>query len=715
MYSAPPAKSSTATCATCGGAIPADVPFGQCPKCLIGLGLSCKADPDEGPPVPFSIVEAEGDFDYELLERIGRGGMGLVYRARQRSLNRIVAVKVMAAGEFASPAALARFRREAETAAKLDHPNIVAIIEVGENNTTPFLVMRLVQGDSLAGCFSDFALPDQTAVVGEHQAQIRIARLISTVARAVDYAHRRGVLHRDLKPSNILLDADGNPHLTDFGIAKCLEDEAGITQTSELLGTLSYMAPEQAAGKRVSRGADIYSLGAILFELLTGQPPFSGPKMEVLRQVLEEDPPKPRVLNRTVDRDLATICMKCLDKHPVRRYHSALELAEDLERWLRHDTILARQAGPLLRLQRWTFRNPAVATLLVSLSVGIAVSLILLARANEEKMRKSIALDILRTESARQLQEIWASASSSFRIKSETLAAMAGMEVTVLTDFEDRFTIGLVSQGNPLDRVLRAAPVFRELEHSMSALHETPVRMDLSLYKAQTNAIDDLVKGRVDFAQLNPLAFLRARELARGIRPLVIILPEPGVNDAAIIFTRKNTGIRSLAQLRGKSFLLGSSDSTLSFWTKVNLVGADVRSSHLARYRYIDQFHDITPSGGTTPGIALGNPFSAMTPVEAVIAGFYDASVVTEKRFREVAAEQELVALARFPDSGDLLVARENLPQETAARFQRALLGLTDSATHGSIFNTSARFKKASDEDYREIHSRLSAEAAFNQ
>ena len=641
--------------------------------------------------------------------------MGLVYRARQRSLNRIVAVKVMAAGEFASPAALARFRREAETAAKLDHPNIVAIIEVGENNASPYLVMRLVQGDSLARRLSDFAFPDQIQKIGENQAQVRIARLISIVARAVDYAHRRGVLHRDLKPSNILLDADGTPHLTDFGIAKCLEDEAGITQTAELLGTLSYMAPEQAAGKRVSRGADIYSLGAILFELLTGQPPFSGPKMEVLRQVLEEEPRNPRLLNRAINRDLATICLKCLDKQPIRRYHSALELAEDLERWLRHETILARQAGPLLRLQRWTFRNPAVATLLVSLSVGIAVSLLLLARANEEKHRKSIALDILRTESARQLQEIWDSENSSFRIKSETLAAMAGMEVTVLTVFEDRFTIGLVSQGNPLDRVLRATPVFHKLEHSMSAPNETPVRMDLALYKVHTNAIDDLVQGKVDFAQLNPLAFLRARELASGIRPLLAILPEPGVNDAAIIFTRKNTGIRSLAELRGKSFLLGATDSTLTFWTKVNLVGADVRASHLARYRYIDQFQDITSAGKRSPGIALGNPFSAMTPVEAVIAGFYDASVVPEKRFREVAAEQELVALARFPDNGDLLVARENLPEETAMRFQRALLGLTDSETRGSIFSTSARFKKASDEDYREILSRLSAEAAFEQ
>lgn len=716
MFSALPAKSSVAaTCPACGSAIAADAPFSQCPKCLISLGLAAGEESEDNPPVPFTIVAGERGFDYELLELIGRGGMGLVYRARQKSLNRIVALKVMAAGEFASPAALARFRREAETAARLDHPNIVAIIEVGEMHANPFLVMRLVEGASLATQLREFTLSEQAALSGETHAQMRIARLIARVSRAVDYAHRRGILHRDLKPSNILLDAEGQPHLTDFGIAKSVEEEGGITQTAELLGTLNYMAPEQAAGKRLSRAADIYSLGAILFELLTGQPPFYGPKMEVLRQVLHEDPPAPRALNTAIHRDLATICTKCLDKHPDRRYHSALELAEDLERWLRHEPILARQAGPLLRLQRWTFRNPAVATLLVSLTAGIAVSLVLLARANEEKTRKSIALDILRTESARQLQEIWSSSSSSFRIKSETLAAMAGMEVTALTDVEDRFTIGLVSEGNPLARVLRAAPVFHDFERSISSLHDIPVRVDLALYKEHHSAIDDLVHERVDFAQLNAREFLRARARAPHIAPLITILPEPGVNDSAVIFTRENTGIRNLSDLRGKSFLLATSDSTLSFWTKVNLVGADVRSSQLARYRYIDQPEDHLSNGSTVRGVPLGNPFSVMTPVEAVLAGFYDAAVVTEKRFREVASEQRLVALARFADSGDLIVARANLPPGTPEKFQRAFLALTNPVARATIFSTRARFRMASEADYREIESRLAAEAAFDQ
>ena len=717
MYSAQTAKSPGASslCPVCGIVIPAEAPSGQCPKCLLGLGLSFKDEPEIEPPLAFSVVPQEREFDYELLERIGRGGMGLVYRARQKSLNRIVAVKVMAAGEFASPAALARFRREAETAAKLDHPNIVTIIEVGEHNDSPYLVMRLVEGDSLAARLGDYRLAEQAPIHGENGAQVRIAHLIATVARAVDYAHRRGVLHRDLKPSNILLDADGNPHLTDFGIAKWIEEEGGITQTAEVLGTLSYMAPEQAAGKRISRGVDIYSLGAILFELLTGRPPFCGAKMEVLRQVLEDEPPKPRALDRAIDSDLATICMKCLDKLPVRRYASALELAKDIERWLRHEPIIARQAGRLLRLQRWTVRNPAGATLLATLSIGIAVSLTLLARTNEEKTRKAIALDILRTESARQLQEIWASANSSFRIKSETLAAMGGMEVAALTDFEDRFSIGLVSEGNPLDRVLRAGPVFHELERSLSTLHKTPVRVDLSLYKSHGNAIEDLVAGKVDFAQLNAREFLRARQLRPRIRALVTILPEPGINDSAVIFTRHNTGIRNLSDLRGRTFLFGTTDSTISFWTKVNLVGADVRGRQLARYRYADQAHDTTLNGINMPGVALGNPFSAMTPVEAVVAGLYDAAVVTEKRFREVATEQGLVALARFNDSGDLIAGAANLPEDIARKFQRAFLSLKDYSEGAAVFSTPARFKAATEEDYREIESRVSAEAAFEE
>ena len=697
-----------------------DVQFGLCPRCLIGLGLPAKSEGeieaaaglDSG---ALTFGEPSDDFDYELLERIGRGGMGVVYRARQRSLDRIVALKKIAVGDSASQATLARFRREAEMAAKLDHPNIVSIIEVGEFQADPFLVMRLVEGDDLAARMPDLALPTDFKGADAYQAQTEIARLIATVARAVDFAHTRGVLHRDLKPSNILLDQEGRPHLTDFGIAKSLDQETGLTQTAELLGTLSYMSPEQAAGKATSKAADIYSLGAILYELLTRQRLFDGSKMEVLQRVLEKEPTPPRDINPAIERDLATICLKCLDKNPVRRYASALALAEDLERWQRHEPILAREAGPVIRLQRWTTRNPSVATLLVTLSIGIVVSLTLLARANEEKFRKSIALDILRTESARQLQAIWNSTNSFSEIKSETLSAMAGMEVNNLTESEHRFTIALVADGHPLARVLRAAPMLSQFESSMSDLVAKPTRFDLRLYKDPVRAIEGLANGEVDFAQLNARQFVRARERDPQIKALIRILPPADHTETAVIFTKENSGIKSLSELRGRSILLAGSESTMSFWTKAALSHAGIHGIDLSKYRYIDRARDISGESTSTSAPPLASPHSLMTPVEAVMAGLYDAAVVRERRFKEVAAEQGLVALHRFTDSGDLLVARGDLPREMVGAFRRLILN-QDSATTGPlVLSPSARFRPATEEDFNGVLANLGAEYGFER
>src|SRR5438477_2621777 len=290
-------------CSSCGSDIEDDVGFRQCPKCLLKLGFGLEREPESD--FAASLFPSEHDRnaalrtdapslpDYEIVERIGRGGMGVVYRARQLSLNRMVAVKVIGAWEWASPAVLARFRREAEAAAKLDHPHIVPIYEVGEHEANPFLIMRFVEGASLAERLNDFAgsLASPMDRANAHRRQLDIARLLALVARAVHYAHGRGVLHRDLKPSNILLDEQGAPHLTDFGIAKLADEETGLTQTAELLGTPAYMAPEQAAGKPISRAADVYSLGAILYELLTGRPPFEGQRaIEILRQVMQQEP-----------------------------------------------------------------------------------------------------------------------------------------------------------------------------------------------------------------------------------------------------------------------------------------------------------------------------------------------------------------------------------------------------------------------------------------
>lgn len=707
-------------CSSCGGDIEQDVPFRQCPKCLLDLGLLFEPAPERefsNLSLPFEAAGAL--LDYEILERIGRGGMGVVYRARQLSLNRVVALKVIGAGEVASPAALARFRREAEAVAKLEHPNIVPIYEVGEHEANPFLVMRLIEGASLADRLLDFALPTLHSRDQVNRRQADIARLITAVARAVHYAHERGVLHRDLKPSNILLDQEGNPHLTDFGVAKFVDQDTALTQTSELLGTPCYMAPEQAAGKPLCSATDVYSLGVILYELLAGRRPFEAERpVEILRKVIEEEPTPPDLLNSAVDHDLATISLKCLDKDPGRRYGSALEFARDLERWQRHEPVLARPAGPIIRLKRWTLRNPALATLMAGLIVGMGLTLALLARARDEERRKSVALAILRTETARQLQEIWASPSPFFAIKSETLSAMAGNEVPRLETAQRRFTIAFAAEGNPLDRILGAAPLLEHVERNMSA-GRAATRIDLRLYKAHEQAVAGLLAGEVDFLHMNARDYLRAKRRAPGVEALVTVRPasDPPIPpaDGAVIFTREDTAIKSLVDLRGRSFLFGTSNSTLTFWAKVWLVEAGIHGHDLARHRYLDsQAESLNTSNSESPS-DLGNPFSEMTAVEAVVDGTYDAGVATERRFAQVAAREKLVLLKRFADSGWLVVGRSNLSADDSAGFRRVMIALQEPAILQSFPGNPSGFAACSENEFASMRGKLSAEELFDE
>jgi TolB-like protein/Tfp pilus assembly protein PilF/predicted Ser/Thr protein kinase len=363
-------------CRKCEAEILADAPEGLCTACLFETGLDLLASDNrdrDARPAPESHrnhsarpAKMLADFgDYELLEEIGRGGQGVVYRARQKSLNRTLALKVIGLGHWATEAHLKRFRLEAEAAASLDHPGIVPIHEVGERDGSCYFSMKFVEGGQLDAVAKREPMPIRRAV-----------ELIVKLARTVHYAHERGVLHRDIKPGNILLDEKGEPHLTDFGLARLIESESTVTRTIEVMGTPSYMAPEQAAGNNaaVSSATDIYGIGAVFYQLLTGQPPFAGgTSYETIKLLLETEPRPPRLLNPKVDRDLSTICLKCLEKDPQRRYSSALDLAEDLERWLKHEPIAARRTGLLMRARKWVRRNPTSALLAASLITLIAV------------------------------------------------------------------------------------------------------------------------------------------------------------------------------------------------------------------------------------------------------------------------------------------------------------------------------------------------------
>ncbi len=329
--------------------------------------------------------------DYDLLEEVARGGMGVVFKARQVSLDRIVAVKMILGGFLASPTEIDRFRAEAGAAAKLDHPGIVPIIEVGACEGNHFFSMAYIEGRSLAARLLDGPLPPREA-----------AQLVRTLCDAVEYAHKQSLIHRDLKPANILIDREGRPRVTDFGLAKSLQDDSGRTATGQVLGTPSFMPPEQAAGKLESVGpaADVYALGAVLYALVTGRPPFqAASSVETLRQVLENEPPAPQDLNPGVPKDLETIILKCLEKSIAERYPTAWDFGDDLQRFLDGRPILARPIGRWERAVRLCRRHPISAALVGT--VGLLLILIAVISATAALGYRS-QLD--RAESAEQAE-----------------------------------------------------------------------------------------------------------------------------------------------------------------------------------------------------------------------------------------------------------------------------------------------------------------------
>jgi serine/threonine-protein kinase len=327
-------------------------------------------DPDEtlaqSPPRAAGRTGLPAFDKYELLDELGRGGMGVVYKARQKGLDRPVAIKMVLAGCLASPDDVSRFHDEARAAAGLHHPHVVTIYETGEVHGQPYFAMQYVDGPSLARVLAGGPLPPEQA-----------ARCLAAIARAVAHLHAHGIVHRDLKPSNILLDTDGRPYVTDFGLAKMLSGDSQRTSTGAIVGTASYMAPEQAAGGRavaVGPLSDVYSLGAVLYEVLTGVPPFRGATaLDTLVQVLEGEPERPRALNPHIPRELEMICLRCLEKTPEDRYPSAGAVADELERFLKGEEIETRHLGLGQRLRRWARREPALVYRLGALALSLAI------------------------------------------------------------------------------------------------------------------------------------------------------------------------------------------------------------------------------------------------------------------------------------------------------------------------------------------------------
>ncbi|HUD47553.1 MAG TPA: serine/threonine-protein kinase [Candidatus Baltobacteraceae bacterium] len=364
-------------CNQCLQPLPENAAEGLCPQCLARVALADSAVAGQSPELVSLPLSAGASSpcrvryfgDYELQEEIARGGMGVVWKARQSSLNRTVALKMILAGKLAGDAEVQRFHREAEAAANLQHPNIVAIHEVGEHDGQHYYSMDYVAGRDLGALVRE----------GGPLRAARAAECLKTIAEAVHFAHQRGTLHRDLKPQNVLMDAAGVPRITDFGLAKFIERDESLTQTGAAMGSPSYMPPEQAAGRldQVGPHSDVYALGAILYELLTGRPPFRAETaVATMRQVMESEPVAPRKLNAAVPPDLETICLKCLEKNPARRYHSARALADDLGRFLNHEPIQAIPVTSVRKAESWVRRHPWTLMAAVSLVAMVLLGLL---------------------------------------------------------------------------------------------------------------------------------------------------------------------------------------------------------------------------------------------------------------------------------------------------------------------------------------------------
>ena len=627
-------KTATTVCGTCGAIIAGNATDEVCPACLFESLALLDEEPvagvvDPGRPASSRQVGTTArpprilsDFgDYELLEEIGRGGQGVVYRARQKSLNRIVALKVIGLGQWATESHLKRFRREAEAAARLDHPCIVPIHEVGERDGHCYFSMNFVEGGQLDEVVRDTPMSARQA-----------AELIAKVARTVHYAHEHGILHRDIKPGNILLDKHGEPHLTDFGLARLVETESTVTRTLEVLGTPSYMAPEQAVGetRKLTSATDVYGLGAVLYHLLTGQPPFAGgTTYETIRLLLDKEPRPPRVLNPKVDRDLSTICLKCLEKDPQRRYSSALTLAEDVEHWLKHEPICAKPSGFFTHACKWVRRNPSTAillSLLVALPLGLSVTF--WERKPKVLIPKSVA--VLPFEN---LSPDPNNAYLADGIQEEVLTRLASIDdLKVISRTSTR---PYQSKPRNLSQIANQLGVANILEGSVQKAGDK-VRVNVQLINAQTDShlwAETFDRKLIDIFEVQS-------EIAKGIAES-LQAKLTGSEKQALAVKPTNNPEAYDAYLRGLSFEVRNSLSvysddvaakTASFYERAVQLDPNFAIAWARLSRVKAMIHGIVGSGGDASKRALDNTqkLAPNSPETLLALGYYQFLVLRD-------------------------------------------------------------------------------------
>jgi ABC-type phosphate/phosphonate transport system substrate-binding protein/tRNA A-37 threonylcarbamoyl transferase component Bud32 len=667
--------------------------------------MDCIGDFAEEDTESAAIQELPRQFgDYELLRQIGCGGMGLVYEARQTRLKRRVALK-MIRPELASRKFLRRFLVEGEAAARLDHPNIIPIYEIKEKGTESFFTMQFVEGETLKekirkgehGFKKGEAKPgtDET-----RQTERAMARLMAEVARAVNHAHERGVFHRDLKPGNILVDAEGQPHIADFGVAKIVREqeqadaESALTVPGATLGTPEYMAPEQASGSSLGErpaiaAADIYSLGAILYELLTGRPPFRGnSNLETLQKVREADLKRPRAINSGVARDLETICLKCMEKDPRARYASADAVADDLERWLEGKPIVARPASVPVRVQRWVKRNPVGAALIISLFFGFGVSLgfvvVFADRMRTAEINKALQQEPL----FQRINDWWAvPAITNLPIPSDLLAGIREQKARQFVEGRDvRLKFGISADTAPITLAYGVAAVLGELETRMGQALRRKVFIDLEISKASRLESELLSKGEADLQRLDALSYVQARTRDPGIVPILI------ENDAdEIVFcVLQDSGITNLLQLAGKTVGFGDVNSANTVIAQYSLLTNGIRKSDL-KSMYFPNVSVVSTAHLPEYGSAeimtdMREIKSGREALRNLLQGKVDAAV-TAKRYFEIRRYRRtgLRTISRVPGVPEVFAARSGLDRGVLSAFQKAMLSLKESPGLGTL------------------------------